>query len=192
MSLACQCNLVIWCGLDLLRRLAKNLQWEAVADFGGDASPPTNLKLTIWAEKSVSISKNQCPFWGASPPTSLNLTISPEKSVSISVETFLFFFLFGDHLILSGKKRLNFRKISVNFGGDLFFFFWRPPDFGRKKHSNFRFRPKNQSPFQWRYPNFWSFMLKILKIPPIKIFWIRHWWEGGGFGGWKQHQTMLT
>ena len=35
---------------------------------GGDASPPTSLKLTISAEKSVSISKNQSPFRGASPP----------------------------------------------------------------------------------------------------------------------------
>ena len=31
------------------------------------------------------------------------------------------------------------RKISLNFGEDLFFFFWRPPDFGRKKRLNFRF-----------------------------------------------------
>ena len=28
------------------------------------------------------------------------------------------------------------RKISLNFGEDLFFFFWRPPDFGRKKPLN--------------------------------------------------------
>ena len=40
------------------------------------------------------------------------------------------------------------QKISLNFGEDLFFFFWRPPDFGRKKRLNFRFRPKNQSQFR--------------------------------------------
>ena len=31
-----------------------------------------------------------------------------------------------------------------------FFFFWRPPEFGRKKRLNFRFRPKNHSQFWWR------------------------------------------
>ena len=37
-----------------------------------------------------------------------------------------------------------------------FFFFWRPPDFGRKKPLNFRFRPKNQSQFR-RRPFFYFF-----------------------------------
>ena len=85
---------------------------------------------------------------------------------------------------------------SFNFGEDLFFFFWRPPDFGRKKRSNFRkitlnfgedlffififlflettwfwaektFEfPKNHSQFRWRHPNFWGF---VLKIPPPKF-----------------------
>ena len=43
--------------------------WYSVADLGGDGGciPPTNLKLTISAEKSVFISKNQSPFPGASP-----------------------------------------------------------------------------------------------------------------------------
>ena len=35
------------------------------------------------------------------------------------------------------------RKITPNFGEDLFFFFWRPPNFRRKKRLNSRFRPKN-------------------------------------------------
>ena len=41
------------------------------------------------------------------------------------------------------------RKTNLNFGEDLFFFFffWRPPDFGRKKRLNFRFRLKNHSQF---------------------------------------------
>ena len=30
------------------------------------------------------------------------------------------------------------RKISLNFGEDLFFFFWRPPVFGQKKRLNFQ------------------------------------------------------
>ena len=42
---------------------------QAVADLGGgdggDASPPTSLKVTILAEKSASISNNSAP---ASPP----------------------------------------------------------------------------------------------------------------------------
>ena len=52
-----------------------------------------------------------------------------------------FFFFFGDHLIL-GRKNLwisDFgRKITLNFGEELFFFFWRSPNFGRKKALNFR------------------------------------------------------
>ena len=99
---------------------------------GGDASPPTSLKVTISAEKSASIWNNSAPFGDASPPTSLNLTISAEKSLSISIKIF-------------------------------FFFFWRPSDFGRKKPSNLRFRPKTQSQnrrrpffffFFWRPPDF--------------------------------------
>ena len=35
---------------------------------GGDASPPTSLKVTILAEKSASISNNSAPFRDASPP----------------------------------------------------------------------------------------------------------------------------
>ena len=49
--------------------------------------------------------------------------ISAEKSLSIAVKTF-FFVLFGDH----GGKNVrisNFgRKITFNFGEDLFFFFF--------------------------------------------------------------------
>ena len=35
---------------------------------GGDASPPTSLKVTILAEKSASVSNNSAPFRDASPP----------------------------------------------------------------------------------------------------------------------------
>ena len=49
---------------------------------------------------------------------------------------------------------MNFRKITLNFGEDLFFF-WRSPNFGRKKRLNFGFRPKNHSEF-WRRPFFFG------------------------------------
>ena len=48
-----------------------------------------------------------------------------------------------------------------------FFVFWRPPEFGRKKRLNVRFRPKNHSQFWWRHPNFWGF---VLQIPPPPKF----------------------
>ena len=53
------------------------------------------------------------------------------------------------------------RKITLNFGEDLFFFFfffffWRSPNFGRKKRLNFGFRPKKHSEF-WRRPFFFFF-----------------------------------
>ena len=55
-------------------------------------------------------------------------------------------------------KRLNLRnfgrKIALNFGEDLFF--WRSPNFGRKKRLNIGFRPKNHSEF-WRRPFFFFF-----------------------------------
>ena len=84
---------------------------------GGGCIPPTSLKVRILAEKSASISNNSAPVRDASPPTSLNLTIPAEKSLPILVKTFFFFF------------------------------FWRPPNFGRKKRLNIRFRPKNHSQF---------------------------------------------
>ena len=52
------------------------------------------------------------------------------------------------------------RKITLNFGEDLFFFvfflFWRSSNFWRKKPLNFGFRPKNHSEF-WRRPFFFFF-----------------------------------
>ena len=80
---------------------------------GGDASPPTSLKVTVLAEKSASISNNSAPVRDASHQP---------------------------------KPNEPGRKITSNFGED-FFLFWRPPDFGRKKRLNFRFRPKNHSQF---------------------------------------------
>ena len=105
--------------------------------------------------------------WGGCiPPTSLKVTILAEKSASVS-----------NNSAPSPPPTYTYlirRKISLNFGEDLFFFFfffWRPPEFGRKKRLNFRFRPKNHTQFWWRHPNFWGF---VLQIPPTKIFWIRH------------------
>ena len=48
---------------------------------GGDASPPTSLKVTILAEKSASVSNKSAPFRDASPPTDLNVT-NPAKNQS--------------------------------------------------------------------------------------------------------------
>ena len=103
--------------------------------------------------------ENSPPPFENSPPQTTEFAKLDEKSLSISVKTFFFFF--GDHLILGGKNLWisDFgRKITLNFGEDLFFFvFWRPPDFGRKKPLNFRFRPENHSQFRWR-PFFFCFL----------------------------------
>ena len=76
---------------------------------GGDASPPTSLKVTILAEKSASVSNNSAPFRNASPPTDLNVT-NPAKNQSQFwcipfFFFFFFFFFFGDHLN-SGEKNV--------------------------------------------------------------------------------------
>ena len=67
---------------------------HSVADLGGgmggDASPPTSLKVTILAEKSASISNNSAPVRDASPH--------------------------------KPKPNEPGRKITLNFGEDLFFF----------------------------------------------------------------------
>ena len=108
---------------------------------GGDASPPTSLKVTILAEKPASISNTSAPFRDASPSTSLNesgrkITLNFGEDLFF----FFFFFFFGDHLIL-GEENVRIsdfgRKIAlilVKTFFFFFFFFWRPPDFGRKKH----------------------------------------------------------
>ena len=81
------------------------------------------------------------PHRKIAPPQTFEFANLAEKSVSNSAKTFFFFF-FGDHLFFGGKNLSisDFgRKISLNFGEDLFFFFfWRTPVFGRKKPSNFR------------------------------------------------------
>ena len=51
-------------------------------------------------------------------------------------------------------RKLRRRNLNVFFQSvsssvkTFFFFFWRPPEFGRKKRLNFRFRPKIQSQFR--------------------------------------------
>ena len=86
----------------------------------------------------------------ADPPTSLKVTILAEKSASISNNSAPFRDASPPH---QPKRNESGRKISLNFGEDLFFFFffffffWRTPDFGRKNRLNFRFRPKNHSQF---------------------------------------------
>ena len=114
--------------------------------------------------------------WGGCiPPTSLKVTILAEKSASISKNSAPFRDVSPPH---QPKPNESGRKIILNFGEDLFFFFffgakktfefpisaekslsisvktffffffWRPPDFGRKKRLNSRSRPKNHSQFR--------------------------------------------
>ena len=47
----------------------------------------------------------------------------------------------------SELAKLDEKSVSISVKT---FFFWRTPDFGRKKPLNFWFRPKNHSQFQWR------------------------------------------
>ena len=116
-------------------------------------SGETNLKKHFlsgnWIRKKIFWAEKTFEFW-----------ISAENSLWILAKTF-FFFCFGDHLILGGKNVciLDFGRIfTLNFGEDLFFFFffWRSPNFGRKKCLNFGFRPNIHSEF-WRRPFFFFF-----------------------------------
>ena len=78
------------------------------------------------------------------PPQTFEFPNLTEKSDSILVKTFfIFIFIFLETTWFWAEKTFEFRisakKIRLNFGEDLFFlFFWRPPDFGRKKSLNFR------------------------------------------------------
>ena len=68
------------------------------------------------------------------------------------------------------------RKIRLNFGEDLFFYFWRSPVFGLKKRSNFRFWPKNPSKFRWRpfFFFFWRSPVFGLKKRSNFRFWTKN------------------
>ena len=75
-------------------------------------------------------------------------------------------------------KRLNLRNWKKNHSEFwqrpfliLFYFFWRSPNFGRKKPLNFGFRPKNHSEF-WRR-SFFSFFFGDHLILSGKNLWIR-------------------
>ena len=97
---------------------------------------------------------------GCIPPTSLKVTILAEKSASVSNNSAPFRDA-SPPTPISAEKSLS---ILVK---TFFFFFWRPPEHGRKKRLNFRLRPKNHSQFWWRHPNFWGF---VLQIPPHQNF----------------------
>ena len=93
-----------------------------------------------------------CEKWKIAPPIRkepplkrLNMRNWKKNRPEFWRRPFFFFFFFGDHLILGEKNVwiLDFGRI----------FFWRSPDFGRKKRLNFGFRPKNHSEF-WRRPFF--------------------------------------
>ena len=80
----------------------------------------------------------------ASPPTSLKVTILAEKSALILNNSAPF----RDASPPTDLNVTNPAEKSVSIlVKTFFFFFWRPPDFGRKKRLNFRFRAKNQSQF---------------------------------------------
>ena len=61
-------------------------------------------------------------------------------------------------------KRLNMRNWKKNrpevWRRRFCFFFWRSPNFGRKKRLNFGLRPKNHSEF-WRRPFFFFFFWRL-------------------------------
>ena len=107
------------------------------------------------------------------PPTDLNVT-NPAKNQSQfwwRPFFFIFIFIFLETTWIWAKKTFEFpisaeKSVSI-LVKNFFFFFWRPPEFGRKKRLNFRFRPKNHSQFWWRHPNFWGF---VLQIPPHQNF----------------------
>ena len=74
-----------------------SLNFEKLGSISG-CIPPTNLNLTISAEKSVSISVKTFFFFWRPPDfgreNTFEFPISAEKSFSISVKTFFFFFFF--------------------------------------------------------------------------------------------------
>ena len=80
---------------------------------------------------------------GMHPPPSLKVTILAEKSASISNKSAPF----RDASTPTSLNVTNPAEKSLSVLVKTFFFFWRPPDFGRKKRLNFRFRPKNHSQF---------------------------------------------
>ena len=97
----------------------------------GKQPPLKRLDFRNWP-KNQSQFRWRPFFWRApdfGPKKRLNFRSRPKNQVSISVKTFFFFS--GDHLILGGKNvwisDLG-RKISLNFGEDLFFleniWFW--------------------------------------------------------------------
>ena len=75
-------------------------------------------------------------FWDHLNLGGKKLWISAEKLLSILVNIFfIFVFYFGDHLNLGEKKLWNHSQF---WWRPFFFFFWRSPEFGRKKALNFR------------------------------------------------------
>ena len=127
------------------------------------------------------------PHRKTAPPQTFEFPNLAEKSVSILEKTFFFFmettwFWAEKNLWISDFGR----KISLNFGEDLFFFFWRPPDFGRKKPSNLRAFREISSEFsdkpcetdseQWKRGSR-SFALFSLfqNSPPFSKSWLRAW-----------------
>ena len=106
------------------------------------------------------------------PPHRPKRNQSGEKSVSILVKTFFFF---GDHLNL-GEKNVwisDFgRKISLNFGEDLFFLFLETTWIWAKKTFEFPISAEKSVSILVKTSEFLRFCAS--NPPPTKIFWIRH------------------
>ena len=87
------------------------------------------------------------------------------RKISLDIGEDLFFF--WDHLIL-GKKNLwisDFGRKITQFWWRPFFFFWRPPNFGRKKALNFRAFREISSQFSDKPSETVSRLMKI----PVKV-----------------------
>ena len=110
---------------------------------GGARAPPSACEVCKIACFFVLLRPIFCEKWKIVPPIrkeppSNVWTCEIGRKIALNFGEDLFFFFFGDHLILGRKNLwiLDFgRKITLNFGEDLFFFFffWRSPNFGRKK-----------------------------------------------------------
>ena len=81
--------------------------------------------------------ENSPPHRKTAPPQTFGFPSWAEQSVSKSVKTFFVL----ETTWFWAKKSFKFEistENSVSKSVNFFFFFWRPPDFGRKKPLNFR------------------------------------------------------
>ena len=113
----------------------------------GKQPPPQTFEFPNSAEKSVSISAKTFLFFWRPPDferkKALNFGFRPKNQTQFRRRPFFFFL---DHLILGGKKLWisDFgRKIRLNFGEDLSFFFFETTWFWEEKSFEFPSFPRN-------------------------------------------------